>query len=426
MQTILQIFKSLSQYPRCSGDTVLAREYLTRFCEKIGYRVEVDTAGNVAAYFGGEPKVTLQAHYDMVCIGRAPHMQIEEKEGWLRAKESSLGADNGIGAAMMLYLAQKGAPVDLLFTNDEEIGLLGAQDLALAIRTDALINLDTEEAGRVYIGCAGGEDIFAEVAWPDRKKVENGRWLKLTARAPGGHSGVNIAEEIPNAIIELADAIYRNRAVEVASFTGGERINAIPRRAEAVVWVPNGADLTLPEGILAQPAQPRETVAVKGRCFVGALAGFAHGVRAWNSRLDLPQSSINLATAEMDGALMRVALSARSMSNKALEALVERTVAGWEVLGFACRREGKYPAWDPVETPLAKKALALYQKHYPDADMTAIHAGLECALFAKRYPHMQIVSLGPTILDPHSDRERLEIASIEPVLQTVEALISAL
>ena len=426
MKEVLSLFEQICTISHCSGETDALKAYLAAFCQKCGYRVQTDAAGNVAAYTPAAPKTTLQAHYDMVCIGKAPQIEIYEEEGWLRARDSSLGADNGIGVAMMLCLARKGAPVDLLFTNDEEIGLLGAQDLALPIRTDTLINLDTEEAGRVYIGCAGGEDIYAKRCDLTPRKLSGGRWFRLEAVAPGGHSGVNIADPIPNAVIELARAIYRTPEAEIAEFVGGERINAIPRRAEATIWLPEGVSFTPAQGVTLKERSAADEVVAEGRSLVAALAGFAHGVRAWNRALNLPQSSVNLAKVELSASRMEIALSVRAMENGELERLSASVAAGWEALGFDCRREGKYPAWKPERTPLAKKALALYKARYPDADMAAIHAGLECALFAGRYPDLQIVSLGPTILDPHSDRERLEIATVQPIMETLEALISAL
>ena len=154
----LDIFKKICTIPHCSHNTSKMRDFIEEFCLKEGCFVEIDTAGNILAR-KGYPKVCLQAHYDMVCIGKAPDIEVYEEDGFLKAKESSLGADNGIGVAIMLLTASKFDDIELLFTNDEEIGMLGARDIKLTLKSNKILNLDTEEEAKVYIGCAGGVDI---------------------------------------------------------------------------------------------------------------------------------------------------------------------------------------------------------------------------------------------------------------------------
>ncbi|WP_456453182.1 M20/M25/M40 family metallo-hydrolase [Hydrogenimonas sp.] len=425
VKSVIEIFEELTKIPHCSGETHAMRRYLVDFAKGCGYEVATDAIGNVAAYHP-KSRVTLQSHYDMVCIGAAPDIETVVDDGWMRAKGSSLGADNGMGVAMTLWLMRKGAPVDALFTNDEEIGLVGAGALELAIRTSCLLNLDSEELGKVYIGCAGGEDIHAAKPMAGRAVPEEGAWYRLVATAPGGHSGVNIADGIPNAITELCGAICANDGMEIASLAGGERINAIPRRAEALVWLPEGKEPKGCEALEVTEAEGAPGFVAEGRRVVQALFGFAHGVRAWNRELNLPQNSINLATVEMDTKACRIALSARSMANDELERLVAQTVAGWEACGFTCEREGKYPAWKPEVNAFGDTVLKAYKKVVPGASYAAIHAGLECALFAERFPELKIASIGPTILDPHSDRERVDLASVEKVMAVIEAVVADL
>jgi dipeptidase D len=425
MDEMIKIFKELTKIPHCSGQTEALKNYIEAFAQRCGYHVQYDQAGNIMAY-AKESLITFQAHYDMVCIGKAPEIEIVINDGWMSAKESSLGADNGMGVAMMLYLMEKGAKADFLFTNDEEIGLIGADRLELSIKTPLMINLDSEELGKVYIGCAGGEDIFVHRTIDWIEVEERGEWFRIWAEAPGGHSGVNIADNIPNALIELAGVIVKNGAMEVASINGGERINAIPRRAEAVVWVPEGVTPCIEKpNVHIEPIEKpsNNRVMQEGRTFVRAIFGFAHGVRAWNRELDLPQSSINLAQVTTDEQL-KVAFSARAMANEDLQTLVEQTIAHWEALGFTCRTEGKYPAWKPVVNQLSQKVLEHYRQIVPDASYAAIHAGLECALFADKFPQLQIVSMGPTILDPHSDRERVDLDSVAKVMEVVERILA--
>ncbi len=427
MQKVFEIFMQLTKIPHCSGRTGELRSFLTDFARKRGYRVEVDRAGNVMAY-GAKSRVTLQAHYDMVCIGSAPEIETVVEDGWMRAERGSLGADNGIGVAVMLHLMQKGVGADFLFTNDEEIGLVGAENLEIVLKTPYLLNLDSEELGKVYIGCAGGEDIHLLKEIESVEPTVLGRRYKITARAPGGHSGVNIADAIPNAITELAAFVVRHEAMEIVTFEGGERINAIPRYAEAEVWLPEGhSPAGGREGVFVEALDRLEVPIVKGgRAAAKALFGFAHGVRGWNRELDLPQSSVNLATVSLRDGQMRVALSARAMENEDLARLVAQSRSSWEALGFASTTEGRYPAWKPQVNDFARTVRERYEEVVPGAAFAAIHAGLECALFAQRFPDLQIASIGPTILDPHSDRERVEMASVEKIVTVVERTIADL
>jgi len=332
-----------------------------------------------------------------------------------------------MGVAMMLHLIQKGTDADFLFTNDEEIGLIGAGALELEIRTPYLLNLDSEELGKVYIGCAGGEDVHCKKRI-DLRGVSGGAWYRLTAEAPGGHSGVNIADPIPNAITELASVLTRNPTMKIAAIEGGERINAIPRHAEALVRMPEGTEPLCgnPLVMVEKSEAPRKPAMVENERLADALFGFAHGVRAWNRELDLPQSSINLAEVSLKEGEVRIALSARSMANEDLRRLVDQSLSGWRALGYECRTEGKYPAWKPETNPFSETVLKHYREVCPDASYAAIHAGLECALFADRFPDLKIASVGPTILDPHSDRERVDLESVEKVMRVVEAVIADL
>ena len=424
---IEKIFKKIAELPHCSGDTAQLREYIKDVAKEYGYSLHEDSAGNVMAY-GSNSKVTLQSHYDMVCIGRAPEIETVVEEGWMRAKGSSLGADNAMGVAIMLWLMGRNAPADFLFTNDEEIGLVGAANLELEVRTPYLLNLDSEEIGKVYIGCAGGEDIYLKKRTEYFAPVSAGERYIISADTPGGHSGVNIAENIPNAITELCSVIVQNEAMQVASIAGGERINAIPAHAEAEVWMPQGhePEIGSPHVSVRKIDTLQVPLLSDGRKVAKAFFGFAHGERAWNSDLNLPQSSINLAKVDTGEGRIEAALSARAMSNTDLERLVAQSVAGWEALGFEAATEGRYPAWSPEVNDFSKKVLQIYRRTFPKASFAAIHAGLECALFAERFKELQIASIGPTILDPHSDRERVELRSVERVADVVESLISDL
>jgi len=426
MYNIVDIFKDICKIPHCSGNTEELKDFIVSFSKSFGYSVETDDADNVMVR-SKKSKVTLQAHYDMVCIGDAPNIEPIEKDGWMFAKDSSLGADNGMGVAIMLFLIQEKVDADFLFTNDEEIGLIGADALSLRLNTPYLLNLDSEELGKVYIGCAGGEDIFVKKDIERESVLELGSWFLLESSGSGGHSGVNIADNIPNAITELAKVIYKNPEMRVANIKGGERINSIPRYAEAVVWLPDGISLNNKNSyVTVTSLSNRSTKILKdGRKIVTEILSFPHGVREWNTSLRLPHTSINLAKVSIEDEIC-ISLSGRSMSNESLSSLTLQTVAWWELLGYSCTTDGKYPAWNPVVNEFSKKVLELYKTKVSNAEYAAIHAGLECALFVHKYPNLKIASIGPTILDPHSDRERVELDSVFKVLSVVESLLKTI
>ncbi len=436
-RTVLDFFREIAAIPHCSHAADGLKDWLIKTSEELGYEVKTDAAGNVMACSrqAEAPRVTTQSHYDMVCIGKAPELKLEEKDGWLSARDSSLGADNGIGIAMSLYLMQQGANIDALFTANEEVGLLGVNDLQLPIRTPYMLNLDSEDEGEICIGCAGGVDIFA------RKKVHREAlpegWTrhKLEANCPGGHSGVNIDDGIPSAIVELSKVLAANPQARLISLKGGERINAIPRRAEAVIAVPAGEQPRLENpwvksSAITENTEPTNEQAIVGdRQLIDLIHGFAHGVRGWNKELNLPQDSINLADIDTEtgesGDQVQVSLSARSMSNQGLHDLKEQTLSYFRAHGFDLETDGKYPAWKPDINEFSHKVRDVYRQYVPEADFAGIHAGLECAVFADKFPELKITSIGPTIVEPHSDRERVDLASVEKLTRVVEGIVNA-
>ena len=200
--TVLDHFKALCAIPHCSGETGRMLAYLKERSEGYGYDTRTDASGNLLCT-RPESTVTLQAHYDMVCIGKAPALELYEADGLLHAEDSTLGADNGMGMAMMLALMEAGTEVDALFTSDEETGLVGARALALPLKTPFLLNLDSEAYGEITVGCAGGVDL--NVTLPLLRSVKELYCYETVAEGyPGGHSGVDIDKSIPNAIKELA------------------------------------------------------------------------------------------------------------------------------------------------------------------------------------------------------------------------------
>jgi len=226
MREVIEIFKQIVKIPHCSGNTKKLKEFIKNYALNEGFEVFEDDAGNLLAK-QKKPILTLQSHMDMVCVGDAPNIEIIEENGWIRAKNSSLGADNGIGIAIMLYLMKKYKNIEYLFTNDEEIGLIGAKHLKLNLNSSYLLNLDSEDDEYLIVGCAGGVDV--KIEYPIKKEKIKGVLGKISIEnLPGGHSGIDIDKNIPNAIIELLKKVKN-----ISFIKGGERRNSIPANAYA-------------------------------------------------------------------------------------------------------------------------------------------------------------------------------------------------
>ncbi len=422
--SVIDIFKKICTIPHCSHHAQSLKSYITQEAERFGYEVHSDKAGNVLCSHP-DAELILQAHYDMVCIGRAPELELYEEDGYLKAKESSLGADNGIGMAMMLALMSEKKRVSCLFTANEEVGLLGAQSLELKIKETRMLNLDTEEEGYVYIGCAGGSDVIATRALHLQKIDEVVVSYEITVDdLPGGHSGVDIHKNIPSAIKTLAEYLVHIPHYLI-HIEGGERRNSIPKSARAVISVPAGVMLdTQRNGIQIKKLEKcYEQMIVQGHRVSEMIHAFSQGVRSMNSELGIVQNSINLALIETNEKEIRVTLSARSMDSEALLLLVDETLTFFRAFEFMAKSEGSYPAWKPEVNAFALQVQEVCAKHFEKADFMAIHAGLECAVLKSYAPHLQIASIGPTIHDPHSSRESVEIASVERVYRALEEIV---
>ena len=386
LHEVLRIFEKITKIPHCSGKTEELREFIKDFAKNFGYEVEVDGVGNVLATLQN-PKICLQSHYDMVCVGKAPDIEIVEKEGWLMAKESSLGADNGIGVAIMLYFMTQKLPLEFLFTNDEEIGLIGAFNLELKIKSKYLLNLDSEDEN-IYIGSAGGVD--AKIRYPKSTKTVFGTKGEIKIdKLPGGHSGVDIDKNIPNAIVELL-----KRVNKTAYIKGGERRNSIPVSALSV-----------------EVFEGDEEIEVYDEKYIHFLRELPHGVLEIDFKYEVPSKSVNFAL--IDG--FETVLSLRANSNEKLQELKRYVLS--KAKDAEVEFEGEYPAWAPEENRLVKMLQKITSK-----ELKVIHAGLECGILKNKL-NVDVASFGPVIQNPHSVRERVNIESVGRVLKWLEELI---
>jgi dipeptidase D len=422
LQRILTHFKTIASIPHCSRDAGELREYLVQFGREAGYEVQEDTAGNLLMR-RGKPGLCLQGHYDMVCVGRAPEIELVEREGWLEARGSSLGADNGMAIAMMMVLMEEGAELEFLLTADEEVGLVGAKSLAFELQSPYLLNLDTEEAGEVYIGCAGGVDL---VARRNCERLSNNRpaWRVRLSGLPGGHSGVDIDKGIPNAIKELAQALAEDEELGLVSFVGGERRNSIPVHAEAVVRSAKRPEPGDAFDFTVEAVEEAEGgVFSDSETLLRLLATAPHGVVSRNEELKIPQESLNLAQVEFSTTGCRIDYSLRAMSDEDLQSLADRTGTLLRRYGFEVSREDAYPAWKPEVNEFTLRVAEFLKEEFGHSEMKAIHAGLECGILSQKYPQIKMASIGPTIENPHSTRERVDLDSVERTFRALRRIV---
>ncbi len=386
---VMELFKEIVKIPHCSKNTEKLQEFIEEYAKKRDFIVFRDKSGNILAY-KNSPKLALQSHIDMVCVGDAPNIEIIQKDNWLMAKNSTLGADNGIGVAIMLAFMDKYDNIEYLFTNDEEIGLIGAKNLEFNLKAPYLLNLDSEDDREIIIGCAGGVD--AKIKYPLKKeKVKGSLGDVSVTNLPGGHSGVDINKNIPNAIIEL---LYK--VDNLAFIKGGERRNSIPSNAYAKEVFDGSDDIEIYENE-----------------YLNFLRKLPHGVLEFDFEFKIPSKSINFALIEENN----IILSARANSHEKLNEMKEYILA--KTYGCEVIFEDEYPAWAPE-----KNTLALKLQEITKSKLNVIHAGLECAILKDKFPDIKMASYGPLIQNPHSIRERVDLESIKRVVLTVENLIN--
>jgi len=412
---VIELFKEITSIPRCSGTHQPFITFVQNFAIKNNYVCKVDNANNILCFKeNSEPKISLQSHYDIVCLvdGKVP--EIIEKDGFLYAKDSTLGADNGMGCSYMLALMEEGENCEFLFTCDEEIGLIGANNIELELRSKYMLNLDSEAQGEICIGCAGGVDIFAKSVKSEYvTNDENKELYEITLEnLDGGHSGVDIDKNIPNALKLIAQAIKECDA-DLLDINGGERINSIPKYAKAIIAVPKNK--------IPQKSHEKMTI-IKvdtdtrnykrlDKNIISFIYTFANGIRGYDKKVNVVETSINLAIIKNHIDYVELSLSARSMDNEKLNSIKKETVVLLETFGFEVTTAGKYPAWKPTPSAFNDKVLEIYKTFLPDTHLHAIHAGLECAIFKEKYQNIEVCSIGPDIFFPHSNREKCDIKS---------------
>lgn len=452
-QRVFDYFEELCAIPHGSGNTDGIAIYLENFAKAHQFRYVRDKMNNIIVYkdaakgYENAPPVILQGHTDMVCAKDADCTKDMSREGldlradgdFLFAEGTTLGGDDGIAVAMILAILESDLPmpaIEAVFTVDEEIGMFGAAALDLSLlHGRTMINVDSESEGVVTVGCAGG--VMAKCTLPMQRISASEEALKISVSGiSGGHSGEAIGDGRANAVTLLARlllTISKETKISLADISGGVKENVIPSSAEAVItaqdadavkktvaawekiyrseYAETDPELTLAaERTTAQSVCDAESTA-RAICF---LTNLPNGVYAMSRALPgLVQTSLSLGVVRMDQKALYTEQCVRSNVGTQKKMLTDRIASLAQTLGGTVMLEGDYPAWEyRKESPLRNLMCAVYrEQNGKDLRLAAIHGGLECGIFAGKIEDFDCVSVGPDILDIHSPRERLSIAS---------------
>jgi dipeptidase D len=472
---VLKRFAEVSAHPRRSKAEGPLIAWLMAWADGHGFETRQDQTGNLVIAVPASPgaehaaTVILQGHLDMVCeavpgsthdFSRDAIVPVQEGE-WLRATETSLGADNGIAIALAMELCTSPHVVhpllELLFTVDEEVGMSGALGLDPALLTGRiLINLDSEDEGVLTVGCAGGIDTRIRLELPVQSPPTGHIALTVSVGGlVGGHSGIDIHLERASALRLLAralDVVGRGTELRVAQVSGGSADNAIPRQAAATVYVPaadregvvvavqtlqqqfaNEHPRTDPDLFIRvqEPAAAVETVwtPAASRRAIDLLLAVPHGVATMSMDVaGLVESSNNLASAHRVGDALVVRSSQRSSVPSRLTAITAQVESVGRLAGGDVLTDNAYAPWPPdLASPLLARCQRIYQAQFGKPPVVEImHAGLECGVIGERVAGMDMISLGPTVQFPHSPGERLHVPTIGRVWDLVVAILADL
>ena len=470
-QSVLEIFKEITRIPRESGHEEKMTAFLQKFAADRGLGCKTDATGNVVitreAAPGKEnvPAIVLQSHQDMVCeknsgcdhdFARDPISYVIE-DGWMIAKDTTLGADDGIGVAASLALLDSDIPtgkLECLFTISEETGMDGANAIESGLFTaKTLINLDSEDEGQLFVGCAGGVDTTAVFKYTEESVDASFTALKLRVfNAIGGHSGDDINKERANTVQILARFLYGEYSggYRLVSFNGGNKRNAIAREAEAVILLDAAGAKALEDrfGKFAadlkaeyhrtdpdisfeciRTGNPGKAVDKDtARRFIFALTAVNHGVLTMSQDIaGLVETSTNLAAVFMNvPGEIKVTTSQRSSTDSAKKFMADKVEAAFLLAGAEVSHSDPYPGWTPnMDSHILDVTVASYRKLFGvEPEVKAIHAGLECGLFLTKFPDLDMISFGPTLRGVHAPGEKLDLASNEKFVRLLVDVVS--
>ena len=474
-KAVFDYFAEINKVPRPSKHEEKMIAYLKGFAEKNHLAFKTDEAGNVLIAkpatpgMEGRPTVVLQGHMDMVCEKRSDRVIDFENDPietfidgeWMRAKGTTLGADDGIGVALAMAILTddtiKHGPIECLFTRDEETGLTGAFAIEPGFMTGKyLINLDSEDEGEIFIGCAGGVNTDIEFEYYAESVPEGYVAMRVVVdKLTGGHSGDDINKNRANANKVLARFLYDISGrydMKLCSIDGGNLHNAIPRHAEAVIAVPEEqkheirSDFNIFAAAIQDEYHTTEPTAeflmesvelpetaiddITANNLIAALNAVHNGVYEWSQ--DIPnfvETSSNLASIKMpEEGKIKIVASQRSSTHSQLDAVCNVVASAFNLAGADVLINEGYPGWKPnPDSELLKITVEKYKELFgKEPKVRAIHAGLECGLFSEKDPGLDMVSFGPTLRGVHSPDEKLLIPTVEMVWKHLVAIIESI
>ncbi len=454
-------FDALTQVPRPSGHVEKVQQFLLDFAARVGVEAFKDAGGNIVMRkpatpgMEGRKTVLLQAHMDMVPQKSpdSPHnfetdpIETYVKDGWVHAKGTTLGSDDGIGVAAIMGLMEatdlKHGPLEALITRDEETGMYGANELPEGeLHSDILLNLDSELWGKFVIGSAGGVDVTSTLEYKEVDNTEETA-VKLTLKGlRGGHSGLEINAGRANANKEMVRLVRRAIAelgARLACWQGGNMRNAIPFKAEVVLALPKDKvdelkkmteeqrraiedEFKTIEHDVVFTAEETEVpatlvpVEIQDNLIDAIYACHNGVVRMIPVYPDVVETSSNLAIIDIGAGKAEIKILARSSREDMKEYVATQLESCFNMAGMKTVLSGSYGGWDPNPD---SEILHLLEKIYKEqngkeATVQVDHAGLECSVILGKYPNLDVVSLGPTLLSPHTTNERFEISTAEP------------
>ncbi|GAB3280649.1 beta-Ala-His dipeptidase [Parahaliea aestuarii] len=465
---IWEHFYHFTQIPRPSKEEAAVRQYVIDQAEAAGCSWKTDAVGNLVVYVPGsagredEGAVIIQNHLDMVTVKtedkehdfhRDP-LDLQVVDGWLKADRTTLGADNGMGCAAALAVMTDDSvshpPLELLFTVDEETGLGGAQELDAGMLSGTrMLNLDTEDWNELYIGCAGGHSHTFRRQYASAFTEGLAHFHLNLKGLSGGHSGIQIHEQLGNAIKLLVDFLQGVEGLQLARFHAGVAHNVIPREGD--VWFACPSHLAdslqtrldtllghwrgyLPaadEGLQTtlSAAEPEAVLsAADSNALLDVLAVFPHGAQSYNlaQPADLVDLSINLARCELQDGALYIESSLRFFNEDQSHPLRRQMAALARMADLELTDKGGYPGWQPdFDSPLLARGKALHERLFGEVPaVKAIHAGLECGILKSKKADVDILSFGPTIRGAHSPTERLQIDTVAPFWTLLTALLA--
>lgn len=468
-ERVFYYFEEISKIPRESHHEKAVSDYVVSFGKKIGLETYQDSSFNVilrkkaSPGYEKSPGVIIQGHLDMVCekeidsdhdFSKDPIDLVIDGDR-LKANKTTLGADNGIAIAMAMALLEdnslKHGPLEFLATTSEEVDLGGALSIdSTILKGSMLINIDSEDEGVLTVGSAGGIELNIGIPFIKESKESLLSWSIGIQNFSGGHSGVEIHRRKGNAnkaMVEVLKRINSRENIFLVEVSGGSKDNAIPRTAQAIIAskidISSVIECTLKEvlegykefeplvqGEVKKVDISPEVIDKKSfERYLSLVEEIPTGVNTWMKEYpEIVESSDNLAIIKTHEDTIQVIVSLRSSDPKVLKELQDTMVATVEKNGGKYHFSAGYPEWkfNPI-SHLREKALEIYKKLYKkDMRVEVIHAGLECGAISQKYPHMDIISIGPNIKDVHTPQESLDIPSTERVYNYLKELLSSL